>query len=108
MKRKKPEFVRKDTYKISRLGRKRKKKRKWRRPRGRHSKVREKRKSYPKQPSIGYSKGKKESIKRVHNVEELENCSEGEKIIIAHVGKKKREEIIKKAKEKNIIVINEK
>lgn len=110
MKRKKPEFIRKDSYKISRLGRRRKKKRKWRRPRGKHSKVREKRKSYPKQPSIGYGAPREEKIKKqfklIHNVEELESCKENEAVVIAHVGKKKRKEIIEKAKEKGIKILN--
>lgn len=107
-KRKKPKFVRKDSHKISRLGKRRKKKLKWRRPKGKHSKVREKRKGYPKQPSIGYKLPEKERqvAKLVHNVDEINNCKENDVVIIAHVGKKKRKEIIKRALEKNIKILN--
>ncbi|MEM2089953.1 MAG: eL32 family ribosomal protein [Candidatus Pacearchaeota archaeon] len=106
MKKRKPKFVRKDSYRISRLGKRRKKKLKWRRPKGRHSKIREKRKGYLKQPSIGYGSPKRSHAKLIHNLSELESCKENEEIIIAHVGKKKRREIIKKALEKKIKILN--
>lgn len=113
MRRKKPKFLRKDTFKISRLGRRRKKKQKWRRPRGRHSKVREKRKGYPQQPSIGWRspkeirgliKGLKPKV--VFNVQDLNNLKENEIAIIGKVGKKRKIEIVKEALKRNIKLLN--
>lgn len=113
MSRKKPLFVRKDTFKKSRLGRRRKKKQKWRRPRGRHSKLREKRKGYTKQPSIGYSNPKKirglingMKPKIIVSASELTNIGKNEICIVGRVGKKKKIEIAKKAIENKIRIFN--
>ena len=100
-------FLRKDTFKFSRLGRRRKKKMKWRAAKGRHSKVRKRRKNYPSRPSIGYKReGRKEEVVRIHNPEELEGINPNSKIIIGKVGKKKKTEIIKKALTKNLEILN--
>ncbi|MCL6500770.1 MAG: hypothetical protein K6T16_01905, partial [Candidatus Pacearchaeota archaeon] len=113
MAKRKPLFIRKDSFKKSRLGRGRKKKRKWRRPRGRHSKLREKRKGYIKQPSIGY--GRPQSTrgyinnlkpKIIRNAKELESIREGEIAIIGKMGKKKKIEIAKIALENKIRILN--
>lgn len=108
-KRKKPKFLRKDWNKKSKLGKRRKKKQVWRKPKGRHNKLREKRKGHGKMPSIGYSQPKeiRGKIKGlvpvlVHNVKELEKVKNGEIAIFASVGKKKKIEMAKKAKELNI------
>lgn len=95
-------FLRKDTCKILRLGRRKKKLRKWRRAKGRHSKIREKRRSYLKAPTIGYKRqigtrgliaGLKPKI--IHNSKELSNIGPGEIIILGKVGKRKKIEIAK-------------
>lgn len=113
LKRKKPKFIRKDSFKKLKLGKLQKKKRKWRRPRGRHSKIREKRKGYMKQPSIGWSSPKEIrgtinglKPKLIHNVEELNLLKEGEIAVIGKVGKKKKIEIAKTAIAKNIALFN--
>ena len=110
-KRKIPEFRRPLSETIKRI------KESWRRPRGLHSKVRQKEKSKLKMPDIGYRQPKE--IRGLHpsgfkevlvrNFKELENVDPSKEAIriAATVGKKKREEIIKKAKELKIKVLNE-
>ncbi len=106
-------FLRRVWARYSKLGRKRKKKQKWKRPTGRDNKMREKRKGYPKVVSIGYGKekklrgtinGKKPII--VRNVKELEKIGKDEIVIIGNVGKKKKLEIAKKINEMKIEVHN--
>jgi len=109
--RKKPKFLRPMWEAYKRL-----KKVKWRRPRGLHSKVRKRMKGKRKIPSPGYGapknlrylhpSGFKEVL--VYNLKDLEKVNpEKEAIRIAHtVGKKKRQEIVKKAEEMKIKVLN--
>ncbi|OGJ13063.1 hypothetical protein A3K82_03410 [Candidatus Pacearchaeota archaeon RBG_19FT_COMBO_34_9] len=106
-------FIRRNWTKFSRLGKKRKKKQVWRRAKGRHSKIREKRKGYPIKVMVGFrqekeSRGLIENKKpvRIMNVKELEKIGKNEIAIIGKIGKKKRIEIAKKAKEKNITILN--
>lgn len=110
---KKPRFVRKDWHKISSLGLRRKNKQVWRKPKGRHNKLREKKKSHGVWPSIGYRspriiRGTVKGIKPVivHNEMELENLSKDNGIIIAHVGLKNKSKIVKKAVAKSIRILN--
>ena len=51
---KKPKFLRRTSSRYSKLGKGRKKKQIWRRPTGRHNKMRNKRNGYPVIVSIGY------------------------------------------------------
>jgi large subunit ribosomal protein L32e len=107
---KKPRFLRKDTWKVSRMGKRRKKKQKWRRARGRHSKIRKKEKGYGKEPTMGYSsprnirgyvKGMEPLL--VKNFSDLEKATKKNIIIISKkIGKKKRVEILKKIEEKKL------
>lgn len=106
-------FIRRNWTKKSRLGKKKKKKQVWRRPTGRHSKTREKRKGYPIKVMVGFRTKKEERnlIKNkkpvlVKNLEELNKVGKEEIAIIGKVGNRKRIEIIKKAKEKGIEVQN--
>lgn len=94
------------TDKMMRLGRKQKSKQKWRRPRGKHGKMREG-KHGQRRIKIGLKQeNQKQGILIVRNLKDLENAKD--EIIIARIGKKKRIEIEKKAKERNIKVLNEK
>ncbi len=101
-------FVRRGTKEFKRLGKNSKKKQKWRRPRGRDNKLREKKKGRPKKVEIGYKKSKKEAGKikgkipiLVRNIEDAKNCEKGDLIIISKtLGKKKRQEIINIIKDK--------
>ena len=52
-------FLRRNSDRHSKLGRNRKKKQKWRRPTGRHNKMRDKRRGYPAVVSVGYRKSAK-------------------------------------------------
>lgn len=106
-------FLRRTWSRYSKLGKRRKKKQTWKSPKGRHSKTREKRKGYPKPVSIGYKKDKKLRNKInekipviIHNIKELEKIKDGEIAIIGKVGKEKKIEILKKAKEKKIPIYN--
>lgn len=106
-------FLRRITNRYSKLGRKKKKKQIWRKPKGRDNKMREKRRGYPVVVSKGYRKnkalrgkidGKKQVI--VKNLKELEKAGKENKIIIGKVGKKNKMEIAKKAKEMKIEIHN--
>ena len=111
---KKPRFLRSDWYKASRLGKNRKNKQLWRKPKGRHAKKREKKKSRGKQPSIGYSMTKIERG-RIHglmpvlifNPQDLIKIKKDQiAIVSSKVGIKKKIEIAKKAIESKIKIKN--
>ena len=110
LKRKKPKFRRQEWHRYKRLGEK------WRRPRGRHSKMRRKLKSKPKMPNPGYGSPKKvrglhpsgyEEV-LVYNPKDLEKIDPKRQAarIASRVGKRKRQEILKKAEELGIVVLN--
>lgn len=98
------EFKRQDSTRYLKLG-KRKSKIVWRRPKGRDSKMRLKRRNYPKQVSIGYKNPKKESPLLVKNLKDL-GKTDKKTIIIAKVGAKKKLEIIKKANDLGLQILN--
>ncbi len=104
-------FKRQDSVRHFRIGKNGKVK--WRRPKGRHSKMRERRVSYPRVVVIGYKTSKKLSgringlyPKLVHNTKELLKVGKDEIAIIAKVGAKNKLNMIKLAQEKNIKVLN--
>jgi large subunit ribosomal protein L32e len=106
-------FLRRIWGRYSKLGKRRKKKQTWRKPTGRDNKMRERRKGYPAVISVGYKQDKKlrGSIKNktpvlVQNVKGLESIKKNEIVIVGNVGKKKKIEIAKKAKEMKIDVHN--
>jgi ribosomal protein L32E len=108
-----PKFVRKEAHKKSKLGKNRPKLMKWRRQKGRHSKIREKRKGYTGRPIIGYGSKKSgrhlinnKMPKMIFNLNDLEKLNENEIAIIAHTSKKNKILIAKKAVEKNIKILN--
>ena len=110
MKRKRPDFVRQESWRYVRV------KESWRRPRGIDSKMRLKVKGWPRCPEVGYRgpravrglhpSGFEEVI--VHNVEELQKVDpERQAVRIAHtVGGRKRAEIIAEAERLGITVLN--
>ena len=110
IKKKKPAFIRQDAHKKKRIGLK------WRKPRGLHSKVRLGLKGYRKKISKGYKspsliKGfhssglKVVAVSSVKDINKIKNEEEGI-IIKKQVGLKKKIEIIKKAIEKSIKILN--
>ncbi len=105
MARKFKNFVRRGWYRYSKLGKGRRKKQKWRKPKGRDNVMREKRKSRGKVVSIGYKTPYKKRTPVVHNLKELKKGL-GEVIFAAKTGKKKRAEMAEKAKKLGIKVKN--
>lgn len=109
--RKKPKFLRPMREAYRRL-----RKVKWRRQRGSESKMRKRIKSKGKMPSPGY--GAPKNLRHLHpsgfkevlvyNLKDLEKINpEKEAIRIAHtVGKRKKNEMVKKAEEMKIKVLN--
>lgn len=107
---KRPDFIRQDAHRFPRLGEK------WRAPKGPRSKMRLKKASRPAIVEPGYRGprivrgfhpcGKKEVL--VHNIKELEGLDPSLYVvrIASNVGRKKRIEIIKKAKSLNLKVVN--
>jgi len=106
-------FLRRTSSRYIKLGSKQKKKQTWRKPKGRDNKMREKKKGYPKVVSIGYQKqkdnqalvkGKIPTI--VQNTKDLEKITKNEMVVLGKIGKKKKIEIVKKAKEMKIEIHN--
>ena len=111
--RKKPLFFRRDWHKKIKLGSTVKKNRKWRAAKGRHNKIRLNRKGQQQRPKIGWgadgaSKGMIGGLEvvRVENMKQLETVGKGQGVMIGSIGKKKREEIIKKANEMKLKILN--
>jgi large subunit ribosomal protein L32e len=107
------EFKRQGSTRHSKIGLKRKKLQKWRRPKGRDSKMRLSRKGYSKSVSLGYKSPRKDSGKienltpiLVHNVRELNSLDKNSIAILARVGAKKKLEIINEANQKKIRIFN--
>lgn len=107
-------FLRQDFMMHIKIGKHRKKIQKWRRPKGRDSKMRLKMKGYPASPGVGYKalkkdKGKIKGFKSVivHNVSGLAKLDNNSIIIIAKkVGARNKINIIKKAEEMKLPILN--
>jgi large subunit ribosomal protein L32e len=102
-------FIRRNWTRHSKLGKGRKKKITWRRPKGRHNKIRERRKGYPARLDVGYRTDKKSRKKKyvlVKNINDLSRIHKHEIVIVGNVGKKKMVEIVKKAHELKVELHN--
>ena len=102
-------FLRRTWSRYAKLGKGRKKKQVWRRPTGRHNKMREKRKGSAAVVSIGYRSNRKlreRKIIKINNVKDLEKMKKNEVAIIGGIGKRKKIEVAKKAKEMKIEIYN--
>jgi len=112
LKRKKPEFLRTNWYRKPSL----KNDPKWRWGHGRDNKIRLKMKGKPRPPESGYRSPKavrgllRNGLKPVivRNVEDLEKVDKEKEIAVIYhgVGKRKRMQIIEKAKELGIQILN--
>ena len=104
---KKTKFLRNEGTKKIRLGRGVRKNQKWRKAKGRHSKIRLGIKGKGRRPKIGYSAGGiRNSDRIVFNVGGLEGVKKGEKILIGKIGLKKRKGIVEEAGKKGIKILN--
>jgi len=106
------EFARRDSSRFLKLG-KRKKVKVWRKAKGRDNKIRLNRFGYPTSPRVGHRSPNKESGKidnlipiLVYNTNDLKKIDKASAAIIAKVGAKKKLEIIKKAEEMKVRVLN--
>jgi large subunit ribosomal protein L32e len=106
-------FLRRNSNSQSKLGRKRKKKQMWRKPKGRHNKMRDQKRGYPGIVKIGFRKNRKQQRKLegmepvlIMNTHDLERVKTGEIGIIGSIGMKKKIEIIRKAKERGTLLYN--
>jgi len=109
LKSKKPKFVRQQGHGLKKLSKS------WRAPKGMHSKLRKKLRGHLKQPSRGYSSPKavrgfsSNGFKPVvlTNENQIDTLEKNEGIIISkRLGERKRLQIFKKIKEKNLTVLN--
>ncbi len=113
VKSKMPKFLRRNWNRHSKLGKRRKKKKVWRRPTGRDNKMREKRKGYAPSVSIGYKQNKGQRGKLndkkpvlIMNLKDLSNLKKDQVGLVGNVGRKKRMEIVKRIKEMNANIWN--
>lgn len=111
-KRKKPKFLRTDWHKKIRLGKGVKKNQKWKGAKGRQNKFRLCRKGRAQRPKVGWGACAETrdqvsgvSAVRVENTQMLDGLK-NVGIIVGSVGAKKRAEIIKKAQEMKLKILN--
>jgi len=110
VKRRKPKFVRQESWRYKRL------KENWRRPKGLDNKMRRKIKGWPPTVNVGYrspkvARGLHPSGYRevlVHNVEEIKKVNpKTQAVRIAHtVGKRERAKILTESRKRKITVLN--
>lgn len=100
-------FTAQDSHKKKRI------KKRWRRPRGLHSKMRLSLRGYRKTVKLGYGNPRKKRHMRkglrnvlVFNKNDLENIDKDAGITIANVGRKKKKEIVEEAVKKKITIFN--
>jgi len=105
-----PKFRRQEWFRFRRLGEK------WRRPRGKDSKMRMGKSGKPAMPSVGYKLPK--PVRGLHpsgfaevmvsNPKDIEGVNPGRQVIriASSVGRRKREQILARAKELGIRVLN--
>ncbi|MEK6875303.1 MAG: eL32 family ribosomal protein [Nanoarchaeota archaeon] len=106
-------FIRRNYKRHPSIGKGRKKKHIWRKPKGRDNKMREKRRGYPATVSIGYGNSRKLKGKInektpivVITLKDLEKIGKDSIAILGNIGNKKKIEIVKKANEKKIEIFN--
>jgi large subunit ribosomal protein L32e len=109
-------FVRTDTFRYHKLGRKKRALQRWRRPKGRDNKMRLSRRSYPNIVSVGFKSARKDTGKikglypvLITNFFDLERIDKKSIAIISRrIGAKKKIEILKRAAEMKIKILNAK
>ncbi|MEK6820314.1 MAG: eL32 family ribosomal protein [Nanoarchaeota archaeon] len=108
-------FLRRGTNLHFKLGKSRRKIRRWRKPRGDDNKVRKNKQGREKKVEVGYRKprGERWRIKGkefiiVRNLKDAGRVEKNKPVIIGKLGRKKREEIIKKIIESGGKILNKK
>lgn len=107
-------IVRRSTWKFSRMGLGRRKLQRWRNAVGRHSKIRKNRFGYTKSPRIGFKSPRKESGRIdgkiplvARNMKDILSAGKENVVILSRtLGAKKRIEMIKKANETGLQILN--
>lgn len=106
-------FLRRNTGEYLRLGSKRSKLQKWRRPKGRDNKMRLKEKGRPRTVELGYKQDNRtrgkidgKDVHFVQNIEDMKGLHKDSVVLLGRMGARKKVEIAKIAKEKNLKVIN--
>lgn len=110
MNRKRPKFLREEHWRYKRLGKK------WRRPKGIDSGMRHKRRGKPKMVEVGYRNPRKVrglhpsgyKVVHVYNVKMLDEVNPEEEVVMIGrtVGRRKRLDIIDRAEELGLRVLN--
>ncbi|MFH1500689.1 MAG: eL32 family ribosomal protein [archaeon] len=100
-------FLRRNWKNYARLGKGRKKMQKWRKPKGRDNKMREKVRGKSGIVSIGH-KNKNSNEKRItiRTLAEAQKINKGQVVNLGKMGKKKKIEIARIATQKNFIIQN--
>ncbi|MBU2615735.1 MAG: hypothetical protein KKC19_01385 [Nanoarchaeota archaeon] len=103
-----PKFLKRVWNNYSKLGKRKKKKQVWRKPRGRHNKMREERAGRPATVKIGYKNNSPErmEIVTIRNLADLEKVSKKDLVVVGNVGRKKKMILVRAAKEKGIALKN--
>jgi len=106
-------YLRQNTKKHMRLGKGRKKKQVWRRPKGRDNKLRERIHGKPSRPNLGVKKPKKEQNKirgknpiLIKNITDLKKITKSDIAVLGHIGRKNKIKIAQEAKKMNIEFTN--
>ncbi len=101
-------FLRRDSRRFKKFSKGKGKKAKWRNPTGRHNKIREGKKGYQPRVKIGYGNPVQPELKeivRINNLLDLNKINK-KSALLGKIGKKKKIEIAKAAKEKKIKFLN--
>jgi ribosomal protein L32E len=113
LKRNKRKFLRVDAHKMIKLGKGVRKNQKWHKAIGRQNKLRLGEKGSMQRPKVGWGSAAKirdlifgVKAVRVENVKDLDKVGKGEGVLIGKVGKKKRMEILKKANDMKLRIVN--
>ncbi len=99
-------FLRRASFRHSKLGKGRKKKQVWRRPTGRDNKMREQIRGKPAVVKIGYRKQETEKMKVIRNINDIAGLEKGDRVVLGNVGAKKKIELVKNLNERKIDIAN--
>lgn len=101
-------FISSQTRRYLKLGKKKKSLRKWRKAKGIHSKIKIKKKGKPFPPSPGYKTPRRNPPILINNLSDLKKLKDKNAIAIlsGNLGARKKLDILKKANESKIKILN--